>query len=132
MLVLDGHESHINAEFDEYYKANNIIPLCLPPHSSHLTQPLDVSVFSLLKKAYGTQISFLIRAHVTYIAKDDFFPAFRAAFKVVFVKQNVKGGFRGAGLVPFNLDAVISKLNVKLRTLTPPRTSKGLPQPWVS
>ena len=25
--MLDGHESHINAEFDEYYKANKIIPL---------------------------------------------------------------------------------------------------------
>jgi hypothetical protein len=132
MLVLDGHESHINAEFDEYCKANNIVPLCLPPHSSHLTQPLDVGVFSPLKKAYGAQISFLIRAHVTHITKDDFFPAFRAAFEAVFVKQNVEGGFRGAGLVPFNPDAVISKLDVKLRTLTPPGTSNGLPQPWVS
>ncbi|KAF4456200.1 hypothetical protein F53441_1618 [Fusarium austroafricanum] len=37
MLVLDGHESHINAEFNEYCKANKIIPLCLPSHSSHLT-----------------------------------------------------------------------------------------------
>jgi hypothetical protein len=132
MLVLDGYESHINAEFDEYCKANNIVPLCLPPHSSHLTQPLDVGVFSPLKKAYGAQISFLIRAHVTHITKDDFFPAFRAAFEAVFVNQNVEGGFRGAGLVPFNPDAVISKLDVKLRTLTPPGTSNGLPQPWVS
>ena len=53
MLVLDGHKSHINAEFNEYYKENDIIPVCLPPYSSHLTQPLDVSLFSLLKRAYG-------------------------------------------------------------------------------
>jgi hypothetical protein len=59
MLVLDGHKSHVNAEFDEYYKANNIVLLCLPPYSSHLTQLLDVSVFSPLKKAYGAKISFL-------------------------------------------------------------------------
>jgi hypothetical protein len=39
MLVLDGHESHVSAEFEEYCKENNIITICLPPHSSHLTQP---------------------------------------------------------------------------------------------
>lgn len=37
MLVLDGHESHVNADFEAYCKDNNIIPLCLPSHSSHLT-----------------------------------------------------------------------------------------------
>ena len=132
MLVLDGHESHVNAEFDEYCKANNIVPLCLPPHSSHLTQPLDVGVFSPLKKAYGAEISFLARANITHITKDDFFPAFKAAFEAIFIEKNVEGGFRGAGLVPFNLEAVISKLDVKLRTPTPPGTSDGPPQPWVS
>ena len=34
MLVLDGHESHESAAFQEYCKANNIITLCLPTHSS--------------------------------------------------------------------------------------------------
>jgi hypothetical protein len=37
MLVLDGHESHVNAEFEDYYKENNIITICLPSHSLHLT-----------------------------------------------------------------------------------------------
>ena len=35
LLVLDGHESH-SAEFEDYCKENNIIKLCMPPHSSHL------------------------------------------------------------------------------------------------
>lgn len=132
MLVLDGHESHINAEFDEYYKASNIIPLCLPAHSSHLTQPLDVGVFSLLKKAYGAQISFLARANITHITKDDFFPEFRTAFESVFTRHNIQSSFRGAGLVPFNPEAVLSRLDIKLRTPTPPGTPNSLPQPWVS
>lgn len=37
MLVLDGHESHQSVEFEEFCKAHNIITICLPPHSSHLT-----------------------------------------------------------------------------------------------
>ena len=55
MLILDGHDSHVNAEFNEYCKKNNIIPVCLPPYSSHLTQPLDIGLFSPLKRAYGDQ-----------------------------------------------------------------------------
>lgn len=132
MLVLDGHESHINAEFDEYCKANNIIPLCLPAHSSHLTQPLDVGVFSPLKKAYGAEISFLARANITHITKDDFFPAFKLAYQAVFTEQNVKGGFRGSGLVPLDPEAVISKLDIRLRTPSPPETPNQLPRLWTS
>jgi hypothetical protein len=86
MLVLDGHESHINAEFDEYCKTSKIIPLCLPSHSSHLTQPLDVGVFGPVKKAYGCEISFLARANITHITKDDFFPVFKAAFELAFTE----------------------------------------------
>ncbi|KAF6517708.1 hypothetical protein HZS61_003269 [Fusarium oxysporum f. sp. conglutinans] len=132
MLVLDGHESHINAEFNEYCKANKIIPLCLPSHSSHLTQPLDVGVFGPLKKAYGSQISFLTRASITHITKDDFFPAFKAAFELVFTEKNIKSSFQGAGLVPWNPEAVTSRLDVRLRTPTPPETPDVLALPWIS
>jgi hypothetical protein len=50
MLVLDRHESHESVEFQEYCKSHNIITLGLPPHFSHLTQPLDVGCFSVLKR----------------------------------------------------------------------------------
>lgn len=131
MLVPDGHESHVDAEFDEYCKANNIVPHCLPPHSSDLDQPLDVGVFGPLKKACGAETSVLARANVIHVTEDDFFPAFRAAFTALFTTQTIKGGFRGAGLVPFDPAAVSSKLDIKLRTPTPSGTSEDLPQPWV-
>ena len=120
MLVLDGHKSHESAEFQEYCKANNIITLGLPPHSSHLTQPLDVGCFSPLKKAYSREIELYIKAHINHITKVEFLIAFKAAFVKSITKQNADAGFRGAGLIPFNPDAVISKLDIQLRTPTPP------------
>ncbi|KAF3901954.1 hypothetical protein ABW20_dc0106854 [Dactylellina cionopaga] len=42
MLILGGHESHITAEFISYCVRNRIVALCLPPHSTHRLQPLDV------------------------------------------------------------------------------------------
>src|SRR6187402_51779 len=132
MLVLDGHESHESAEFQEYYKAHNIITLGLPPHSSYLTQPLDIGCFSVLKRAYSRQIETFIKAHINHITKVEFFLAFVAAYKELITAQNAQAGFRGAGLVPFNPEAVLSKLDVKLRTPTPSRPSTANTYPWVS
>jgi predicted HTH domain antitoxin len=53
LLILDGHESHHLTKFELYCKSHNIITLCMPPHSSHLLQPLDVGCFAPLKVAYG-------------------------------------------------------------------------------
>ena len=132
ILVLDGHESHESAEFQEYCKSHNIITLGLPSHSSHLTQPLDVGCFSVLKRAYGRQIEMFIKAHINHITKVEFFLAFTAAYKESMTAQNCQAGFRGAGLVPFDPQAVLSKLDVKLRTPTPSRPSTANTTPWVS
>jgi hypothetical protein len=119
LLVLDGHESHHLVEFEEYCKEHNIITLCMPPYSSHLLQPLDVGCFSPLKKAYSRQIEELMRQQITYITKEDFIPAFRAAFQTSLTESNIQGGFRGAGIVLFDPERVISTLDLKLRTPTP-------------
>jgi len=37
LLIIDGHESHRSLEFDRLCKEQNIITLCMPSHSSHLT-----------------------------------------------------------------------------------------------
>ena len=76
MLVLDGHESHESAAFQDYCKSHDIITIGLSLHSSHLTQPLDVGCFSVLKKAYSKEIEYLIRCSITHISKTEFFPAF--------------------------------------------------------
>jgi hypothetical protein len=102
MLVLDGHESHHSAEFNAFCKERNIITVCLPPHSSHLTQPLDVGCFSPLKRAYGRQIESFIKSHVNHITKVEFFLAFKAAYDETFTEKNIRAGFRGAGLVPYD------------------------------
>jgi hypothetical protein len=132
LLILDGHESHHSTEFELYCKENDIITLCMPPHSSHLLQPLDVGCFSPLKKAYGSQIEELMRNGQTHITKDDFFPAFRAAFKRAITAENIKGGFRGAGIIPMNPEQVITQLTLYLKTPTPPNSRPGSSHSWVS
>jgi hypothetical protein len=129
LLVLDGHESHDSAEFRGLCKEKKIITLCMPPHSSHLLQPLDVGCFAPLTKAYGRQVENLMRSRITHITKIQFLPCFRAAFNAAITKSNILGGFRGAGLVPLNPEAVISKLDVRLRTPPLPTVEDS---PWQS
>jgi hypothetical protein len=123
---MDGHSSHDTIEFRDYCSENNIITLCMPPHSSHLLQPLDVGCFRPLKRAYSTQIEALVRSRVNHITKEDFLPAFKAAYDTAIVEKNIVGSFRGAGLVPHDETVVLSKLNVRIRTPTPP--SPDLPR----
>jgi hypothetical protein len=92
----------------------------MPLHLSHLLQPLNVVPYSLLKRHYSNRISLLARSRIHYINKETFLLAFKAAFKKTFTLENVCAGFRGAGLAPHDPNVVLSKLNVQLRTLTPP------------
>jgi len=80
LLVLDGHESHHSVEFELYAKENNIVTLCMPAHSSHRLQPLDVGCFGPLKAVYSRQIEGLIKVQITHVSKVEFFHAFYAAF----------------------------------------------------
>jgi hypothetical protein len=72
LLILDGHSSHATPEFDQLCKDNKIITLCMPPHTSHLLQPLDVGSFSPLKTAYGHEVAELARQSIFHIDKQDF------------------------------------------------------------
>ncbi|KAM5527928.1 transposase [Fusarium oxysporum f. sp. phaseoli] len=119
LLILDGHESHHSIDFERYCEENKIIRLCMPPHSSHLLQPLDVGCFSVLKNAYGREVEHLIRCSITHVSKTEFFPAFYAAFQTTMTERNIKSAFRGAGLVPLNAENVVSKLDMQQRTPTP-------------
>ncbi|KAL2015357.1 hypothetical protein VTK56DRAFT_5775 [Thermocarpiscus australiensis] len=131
LLILDGHESHHSTEFERYCQQNNIITLCMPPYSSHYLQPLDVGCFGPLKQAYSRQIEDLMRMHINHVSKLEFLCAFREAFFASITEKNIQGGFAGAGLVPYDPERVLSKLDIKLRTPTPLNSRAGTPQPWV-
>jgi hypothetical protein len=49
LLICDGHDSHISANLVNFCIRKHIDLILLPPHSSHLLQPLDVAIFGPLK-----------------------------------------------------------------------------------
>jgi hypothetical protein len=120
LLVLDGHGSHLTPQFDEICAANNIIPICMPPHSSHLLQPLDVGCFAVLKRAYSQLVESKTRLGVNHIDKLDFLMAYPSARADTFKLKTIQNSFRATGLSPYSPTEVLLKLNIHLKTPTPP------------
>ena len=80
----------------------------MPSYSSYKLQPLNIGCFRALKRLYSTKIEKLIRVYITYVSKEDFFLAFYNAFRTAIIELNIRGGFRGSGLVPYNPNYIIS------------------------
>ena len=49
LLLVDGHSSHYCPDFIRMAAAERVLVFVLPPHTSHLSQPLDKGCFSPLK-----------------------------------------------------------------------------------
>ena len=49
LVFADGHKSHLTPETANFCASNGILLIALYSNSTHLLQPLDVSVFKLLK-----------------------------------------------------------------------------------
>ena len=56
LLLLNSHESHYTSQFIDFHYKKGIISLCLPPYSTHLLQPLEISLFEPLVKAYKKSV----------------------------------------------------------------------------
>ena len=119
LLICDGHDSHISAEFVRYCIDNDILILLLVPHSSHLTQPLDVGVFGPLKRAMSAQLDPIFRTGISRLQKVEWMEAYVKARHIAITTSNILGGWRGAGLFPTNKQHILRQLADKHTTPSP-------------
>ena len=96
----------------------------MPAHASHILQPLDLSYFGPLKQAYSSILMDL--SHLPRISNIDFLKAFKQAHARALTADNIRNGFKGTGLFPFDPSTVLSKLH---RIPTPPAQD---PASWES
>src|SRR5438270_7950606 len=77
LLICDGHDSHISTQFVHYCIDNKIVVFLLPPHSSHLLQPLDVGVFGLVKAAMSLRLARLYAMETSRLQKIEWLENYR-------------------------------------------------------
>jgi hypothetical protein len=95
---------------------NNIILMVLPPHSSHLTQSLDVSIFKPLKTLIASAIEPLVSTELHRIMKAEWLLVYIQAHDSAFSIRNIQSSFSGTSIMLFNPSKVIDR--VKPLTLT--------------
>jgi 4-hydroxybenzoate polyprenyltransferase len=101
LLILDGHGSHETTDFMYLCYQHNIYLLFLPPHSSHVLQPLDLSVFSSLKSHYRKEVGYLtLLTDSSPLGKQNFLACYQKARREALSAKNIKNGWKATGLWP--------------------------------
>lgn len=99
LLIFDGHLSHISIELIELALAHNVTLLKLPPHTSHILQPLDVSVFLSLKNKWDRILVDWVRHNVgKRMSKSDFSNLVGLAWKACDWYSLLRSGFKHTGI----------------------------------
>ena len=107
LLILDGHSTHYQPSTVHYAKDKKIIMFCLPPHSTHASQPLDTAVFNPLKRNWNDAVhAFLSQNPGKVVTKYTFPPILKEAWEKTMTAANICSGFRSAGIYPFNREKV--------------------------
>jgi len=135
MLIVDGFGSHMTIPFLNLCTEQKIVLYKLPPHSTHLTQPLDVGVFQPFKHYHTEAIDQAVRLGDYNFGKLEFLAAFQTFRNQTFKDTTIRHAFEITGLVSYNPEVVMEKVRANqlrraLRTSSPPppslfHTSKG-------
>ena len=105
LVILDNHETHISLAAVDLAKANGVILLTIPPHTSHKLQPLDRTCFKPFKAAYGRAIENWMRSNAGKTATIYEIPEFTLHAQLCgLTAANIMSGFRSTGIYPYNRD----------------------------
>lgn len=109
LVFVDGHKSHLTMTLSQYCFNNDIILYALPPNTTHLMQPADVSVFRPLKSEWKNTIHDWASQPEnvnTVLTMATFCPLLNKVLGKETLKDAIKNGFRKCGLYPFDPNAV--------------------------
>jgi hypothetical protein len=74
----------------------------------------------VLKRLYSRLLESKIPIRINYIKKLDFLEVYPSARFEAFKPETIKNSFAAAGLLPYNPNRVLTKLDIRLCTPTPP------------
>ena len=118
LLILDGHASHVTVDVVELARRNDIHMLCLPAHTTHILQPLDVGVFKPLKTCYYKACKKYITEHPGRVVTTEVIASLLAtAWPQAVTPVNIMAGFKKCGVYPLNPGEVTD------RQIAPSKTS---------
>ena len=118
VMFFDGHYSHLSISLIKKARDLKIHLFCLPPNTTHILQPLDVGVFGPVKSTWRKILKqYKIRTRAANNTKEVFPSLIKELWDESVTPQHLQGGFKSAGLAPFDPSAVkASRLSPSLVT----------------
>ncbi|DBA02789.1 TPA: hypothetical protein N0F65_006579, partial [Lagenidium giganteum] len=113
VLLLNGASSHMDEAIDMRAKQLGVRLVQIPANASHLFQPLDVAVFRGLKSVLRQEINrFMLNTGKSGLTKKDEVSLASKAWVsgVVDKPDNIRSGFREAGIFPLSRPAMSRRL----------------------
>lgn len=108
-LLVDGHKSHMSLVLSSMCEELKIILYALPPNTTHMLQPADVSDFAPLKADWRKVVRVFLSKleNVNFcVTKTNVCQRFKEIIENPHMKTYIINGFRKCGLFPFDPDAV--------------------------
>jgi hypothetical protein len=99
----------------------------IPLYTSHLLQPLDISISSPLIRAFSAEIEKLFRLDTRRTSRTEWTETFMTARANTFISRAVKWSFRASGIYPLSPITILSTL--RMPTLTSPTTPLRIATP---
>lgn len=118
VVIGDNLSSHINVDVLDLCRKHDVHFVCLPPNSTHVTQPLDVGFFAPLKRAWRELLSRYKETHVgsrSNVLEKQHFPTLLRSLmeKIGENAQDVlKASFKKCGVVPCDATPLLERLNI--------------------
>jgi len=110
LLLFDGHTTHTSPEMILWARERHIHMFVLPAHTSHLLQPLDVSVFGPFKRFYYAECAAYMSANMgKVVTRYQIAELACKAYMKSLTPVNITSGFRKAGIFPLNRTTVATE-----------------------
>jgi len=106
LLLFDGYASYLIGEFVAYALEHKIVLCCLPPHTSHYLQPLDVGVFTHAKRRYRMAVQERAERGWTTMKRDNFLPLYAELRPNNLNSSTIMDGWKQTGIRPVSLDVL--------------------------
>jgi hypothetical protein len=102
LLIYDGHRSHEKYELLHLAKEHNIILFSLPPHTTHMLQPLDVGVFGPFACGWTERCNDYMEEYLEEIPRDQFVKHYMEVRQNTFKVTTIRAAFWKSGVWPIN------------------------------
>ena len=114
IMIGDNLSLHLSTEVIKQCEENDIAFVLLPPGSTHILQPLDVSFFRPLKRAWKNLLEEEKNKHKgCFTLSKDSFPSLLSKLHTNVYNNaasTLKSGFEKCGIFPLNKDRALSSI----------------------